>query len=222
MHALAIQALDWLGALPPWAALAFCGFIAFIEYPVPPLPHDIVVVAGGILAARGLIDPYLLIGVVTVGSMLGALAAWYLGRLAGDHPRVRKFVLRFVSQASFDRIGRRYQKWGRMLIAANRFLPGVRTTLMFGAGMFRVPAKDVAIFGALSAFLWNGLLIGAGVLLGENLDEVLGWVERYSLVAWIVVGVAVAVFVGRLWWLARRRRAARPPPAGTPAPGSSG
>jgi membrane protein DedA with SNARE-associated domain len=209
-HALAYEALSWLASQPQWLALAVCGFIAFIEYPVPPLPHDVVVVAGGVLAARALLDPTLLIGVVTIGSVLGALAAWKLGGLAGTHPRVARFIARFVSNERLEQFREKYRRRGRLLIAANRFLPGVRTTIMFAAGLFRVPAADVALFGAFSAFLWNGLLIGLGFLLGQNLDAVITAVERYSLVAWGVVGVVVVVVAVRAWlWHARRNAAAR-------------
>ena len=76
-------------------------------------------------------------------------------------------------------------------------MPGLRTTLVFGAGLFRMPALDVAVCCAISAFLWNGLLIGGGVLLGQNLDEVLTYVEEYSVAAWIIVTVVFAALIAR-------------------------
>ena len=206
-HALAHEALDWLAAKPAWLSIAVCGGVAGIEYLVPPIPHDIVVVAGGILAARGVLNPAVLVVVVTIASAFGALAAWRVGILAVDHPRARRFVARFVSDVSFEKTTRMYRKWGRLLIVANRFLPGVRTALLFGAGLSRVPAADVFVCSAVSAFLWNGMLIGAGVFLGQNLDDVLTAVERYSIIAWCVLGAAILAFV--VHFVRRRMRNAR-------------
>jgi membrane protein DedA with SNARE-associated domain len=194
-HALAHQALDWLSARPAWLSIGVCGGVAAIEYVIPPIPHDIVVIAGGVLAARGVLNPALLIVVVTIGSALGALAAWRVGILAVDRPGARRFVGRFLTPERFEKTERMYRRWGRLLLVANRFLPGVRTTLLFGAGMFRMPPGDVFVCSAVSAFLWNGLLVLGGTLLGQNLDQVLTLVERYSAVGYGLLGLVVVWYV---------------------------
>jgi membrane protein DedA with SNARE-associated domain len=125
---------------------------------------------------------------------------------AADHPRATRFVARFIDAESMAKMTERFAKYGRLLLVANRFLPGLRTTLLFGAGLFRMRPLDVAITSAISAFLWNGLLIGGGVLLGQNLDQVLHYVEQYSIVAWIVVTLGVLAFVARTLVHRRRRR----------------
>ncbi|MCC7112505.1 MAG: hypothetical protein IT382_24645, partial [Deltaproteobacteria bacterium] len=101
---------------------------------------------------------------------------------------------------------------------ANRFLPGIRTTFILGAGLFRVPLRDVVIFGGISALLWNALLIGVGWLLGANLDRLQGWLTDYTLVGWIVVAVVVIAAVARALFKRRRRTPAPSRPhAGRPA-----
>jgi membrane protein DedA with SNARE-associated domain len=205
-HHVAHATLDWLSERPAWLSLGAVFVVAGMEYVIPPLPHDVVVVAAGVLAARAVLNPFVLLAVVTFGSMLGALAAWRIGSYAADHPGARKFVARFVDAESMAKMTDRFAKYGRLLLVANRFLPGLRTTLLFGAGLFRMRPLDVAITSAISAFLWNGLLIGAGVLLGQNLDQVLHYVEQYSIVAWIVVTLAVLAVIARALVHRHKRR----------------
>jgi membrane protein DedA with SNARE-associated domain len=204
-HATAVAVLEMLRSQPPWLALAIIGLIAGLEYVAPPVPGDTVAVAGGVLVAHGILGAPLLLAVVTLGSVLGALAAYGLGLLGGTRPGARRFVFRFVTEESFERIARSYRRWGRLVILANRFFPGVRTSFLFAAGLFRVRVTDVVVFGALSAALWNGLLIAAGYALGANLEEVIDLVADYGAVAWLALGLVVGAVVLRL--LLRRRAA---------------
>lgn len=206
-HAVAAEALEWLRAQPAWLAAGTIGVIAGLEYVAPPVPGDTVAIAGGVLVARGILGAPLVITVVTLCSVLGALGAYGMGRLAASRPVVRRFLFRFVSEASFEDIAAKYRRWGRLIILANRFFPGVRTSFLIAAGFFRVPVGDVVVFGALSAFVWNSLLIGAGFALGANIDAVINLVEEYSTFAWVALVLILGVVVTRVAMkgLARRR-----------------
>ena len=126
-----------------------------------------------------------------------------IGLAAGRHPRLRRLLARFFTEERVERVAVSYRKWGRLIIVANRFLPGIRTTFILAAGLFRVPLADVIVFGGLSALLWNSLLIGLGYLLGANLDKLEGLLTEYALIGWIGLGVVVAVLVARALWKRR-------------------
>lgn len=206
-HAVAAEALEWLRAQPAWLAAGTIGVIAGLEYVAPPVPGDTVAIAGGVLVAQGILGAPLVITVVTLCSVLGALGAYGMGRLAASRPGVRRLLFRFVAEESFEDIAAKYRRWGRLIILANRFFPGVRTSFLMAAGFFRVPVGDVVVFGALSAFVWNSLLIGAGFALGANIDAVINLVEEYSTFAWVALVLILGVVVTRIAMkgLARRR-----------------
>jgi membrane protein DedA with SNARE-associated domain len=203
-HALASSALEWLRAQPPWLAAGSIGLVAGLEYVAPPMPGDTVAVVGGVLVARDIVSAPVMLATITLCSVLGALAAYGVGLLAGTRPRFRAFLFRFVDESSFESVAGKYRRWGRLLILGNRFFPGVRTSFLFAAGLFRVPVVDVVFFGAVSALVWNSLLVGAGAWLGANVDDVIDVVEEYSTVGTAVVVVLLAAWLGRVLWKRRR------------------
>lgn len=206
VHAFAAEALDWLRAQPAWLAAATIGVTAGLEYVAPPVPGDTVAIAGGILVAQGILPTAVVIVAVTVGSVLGALGAYGMGVVASRRLWLRRLIFRMVSEDRLEQAAATYRRWGRAVILANRFLPGVRTSFLIAAGFFGVSLVDVLVLSAVSAVLWNALLVAAGVWLGANLDAVITLVEHYSTMAWGVVGFVVLLLLMRAARAARRRR----------------
>jgi membrane protein DedA with SNARE-associated domain len=197
-HAVAADALEWLRGQPPWIAICTIGAVAGLEYLAPPVPGDTVVIAGGVLVAQRILSAPVVLIVVTIGSCGGALGAFAIGRLAAAHTRVRRILFRFIPEQRFDAAAAKYRRWGRWFILMNRFFPGVRASFLFAAGFFGVPLREVAILSALSALAWSSLLIGAGVWLGANIDDVIDLVARYSAFAWTALILIVGAVLARL------------------------
>lgn len=205
-HTVAHESLEWLRLQPAWVSLGAIGAFAGLEYVVPPVPGDTVAIAGGVLVARDILPASLVLLVVTVGSVMGALAAFGVGRLAATHAGVRRVLFKLVDESAFEEAAVKYRRWGRWLIVANRFFPGVRASFLFAAGLFGVPLRDVALLAGLSALAWNALLIGAGVLLGANIDAVIDLVEKYSAFAWVALVLILGFFAFKIGGAIVRKR----------------
>lgn len=197
-HTVAHESLEWLRLQPAWISLGTIGTVAGLEYVVPPVPGDTVAIAGGVLVARDILPASLVLLVVTIGSVAGAMAAYGVGRLAATHATVRRVLFKLIDESAFDAAAAKYQRWGKWLIVANRFFPGVRASFLFAAGLFGVRMRDVALLAGVSALAWNALLIGAGVLLGANIDAVIDLVEKYSLFAWVALVLILSFFAFKL------------------------
>lgn len=206
LHATAAEALAWLKEQPPWLSAAALGAAAVLEYVVPPVPGDAVSIAGGVLVAQGVIGVPAALAVTTLGSIVGSVVMYGVGLAAGRHPRLRRLLARLFTEERVERVAVSYRRWGRLIIVANRFLPGIRTTFIVGAGLFRVPLADVIVFGGLSALLWNSLLIGVGWLVGANLAHLERLLADYTLVVWIALGGILIALIARLAWRRRGRR----------------
>lgn len=196
----AAEALAWLKEQPPLLSATALGVAAAFEYIVPPVPGDAVSVAGGVLVAQGVVSVPAALVATTVGSIVGSVTMYLIGLAAGRHPRLRGLLARFFTEARVERVAASYRKWGRLIIVANRFLPGIRTTFILAAGLFRVPLIDVVVFGGLSALLWNSMLIGLGYLLGANLDRLEALLAQYALACWVALGLMVLALAVRLLW----------------------
>jgi membrane protein DedA with SNARE-associated domain len=175
---------------------------AAIEYVFPPFPGDFVVLLGAVLVTGyGWSFPGVL-GAVMLGSMVGAALAHELGILWAR----RRAAKHAPPRPTLDAIVARFQRHGSVFICVNRFLPGVRPLIFIAAGLAGLPRARVLFFAAISALVWNLLLMAAGAAVGANLERLEELVGQYTLVVWVLL--AVAVIVGVI--VVARRRAKAP------------
>ena len=209
LQGLAAALSDALSRASPLAPFILFG-ATLVEYVFPPFPGDFVVVLGAWWAVQGHLSWPAAFAAVSAGALLGAWIDWQVGAWIGARLERRAalptVVHRILTAERIARFEESYRRWGGLLIAANRFLPGVRAFLFVAAGAARVPLGKVLLLGALSAVAWNALLLGAGALLARNLDELVALFDRYTQVVSTVLA-AVLVAAAASWAL--RRRAAR-------------
>lgn len=191
----------------PYALVVLFG-AALIEYVFPPFPGDTVVLFGAFYAVRGVLPLPLVFLAVTGGSVVGACIDYWIGRRIGRAMERRVPVepkrFHWASLEQVHRMEAAYRRHGDLYILINRFLPGVRGFFFVGAGMAGMPMARVIGLGAVSASLWNCLLLAAGWAVGENLQELERLFRTYSAVAWGAMIVVVLGLVIR-WALSRRR-----------------
>ena len=196
--------IDFLSAGQSAAGLAVLFVSAAVEYVFPPFPGDSVTLFGAFLAATEGWSVPLVFTVVTLGSVVGAVLDYALGRRMARIPRSRltgrKRALMDRAQSIVDR----FERHGAGYIAVNRFLPGIRALFFVAAGMARLPVGKVILWGAVSAAAWNALIIGAGFAVGKNWDRLSELLRTYTTIAWIVIGVIVLGLVIR--WFVKKSR----------------
>lgn len=197
-------ALATLRTLPAGLVLAalFCG--ALVEYLVPPFPGDTVVVAGAALVAAAGWPALPVVLATTAGAVLGAwidlwIGRWWVdsGRLDRLSPRSRRVVDGWVD---------RFRRGGAGWLLVNRFVPGVRPLFFVAAGVAGVRTAPALAAAGISAAAWNGLLVGAGLAAGRNVERLGEWVSRYNA----GVGVLIAVLLVAIAWRARASWRAEP------------
>jgi membrane-associated protein len=178
----------------------------FVEHVFPPFPGDLLVVLGAWYAVHGEISWPAAFVAVTAGAVLGGWVDYRIGaalgrrvgaRLASRRPALEQRVARFEAS---------YRRWGSWLIVANRFLPGVRAFLFLAAGASGLPLRRVLVLGGLSAAIWNGLLLGVGALVAENVEELHALLRRYTALAWAALGAAALLALAVTLWRRRPRR----------------
>ena len=196
--------IDHLRDWPPIVVylLLFAG--AFIEYIVPPVPGDTFVVGGAVLVSAFGWHFAPVLAVVTGGAVLGAWLDFVIGKWLVKSGRLDKFGPK--GRRAIDGIVAQMKRRGAAYLAVNRFLPGIRAFFFVAAGIAGLSAAKVLFWSGLSALAWNGLLVGLGYALGANLPALESFLVQYSVVVWIVIGVVIAFFVGRMIWKARRAK----------------
>ena len=208
---LDINALfDWLSQLPMLIGLLILGASAGIEYIFPPFPGDAITLVGAMLIPLAKWPIGWVFLAVLLGSLMGAAINWRVGRWLVDAQR-HTWLHRWLGQPNVERrittLTERFAKHGSIYICLNRFLPAFRALFFIAAGMANVPFWRVMGFGAISAALWNGALLGVGWLVGFNLQALERLLKQYSVVVWSVLGLFL---IGYLLFQWRKRRQASP------------
>jgi membrane protein DedA with SNARE-associated domain len=183
------------------------GAVMFLENIFPPIPSELIMPFSGFLVGRG---EFSFVGVwvaSTVGSVLGALALYGLGRWLGEAV-IRSILRRWgnlltVHESDYDRALRYFQRYGDAIIFFGRLIPLVRSIVSIPAGANKMPLPKFIAWTTLGSALWNGVLAFAGMELGANWEQVIHFIEQYQNVVvggLVVAGLAFGFFMARRIW----------------------
>lgn len=152
----------------------------------PFLPGDSLLFAAGALAALGLLDPWLVSGLIVLAAFCGDNVNYWLGRTVGPRVFSREDSF-FFRRSHLDRTEAYYNKYGSRTVIIARFIPIVRTFAPFVAGIGRMPYARYIGYSALGSLLWVTICVGAGWFFG-NLPAVR---EHFSLVVLGIIGISL-------------------------------
>ncbi|MFE5736337.1 DedA family protein [Streptomyces celluloflavus] len=181
--------MDTLGA--PGAGLAIAAENLF-----PPLPSEVILPLAGFAASRGGLQLSAALAWTTLGSVTGALALYGVGALLGRERTVAiASKLPLVRGSDIAKTERWFQRHGTKAVFVGRMIPLFRSLISIPAGVERMPIPVFLALTALGSLIWNSVFVLAGYLLGENWEEVTGYVDVYSKVVLVAAAVAVLGFV---------------------------
>ncbi len=153
------------------------GALTLLETVFPPIPSEIVLPLAGFLAQQGRMNLILVLILSTVGSWLGALLLYWLGRKLGEQRLVRGMSkLPLLDREDFERAARWFHRHGRSAVFFGRLIPGVRSLISLPAGAAHMPFITFSVFTIAGSLVWNCLLVGLGYFLGTQYQLV----DQYS------------------------------------------
>jgi membrane protein DedA with SNARE-associated domain len=169
-----------------------------------PIPSEVTMPVGGLLAAEGTLNIWLVGLVGAFANLVGSWIAYYAGAVGG-----RPVILRWgryvrLRPHDLDRAHDWFERYGVQAVFWSRLLPVVRTFISLPAGMARMKLVRFSVYSFLGSLPWSLGLAYGGYVLGRNWEKLASNVE---LAAFVVAGLLVAGVVF-LWVRARRRRAA--------------
>jgi membrane-associated protein len=169
---------DWITVYQLWT-YAILFVIVFCETGLvvtPFLPGDSLLFAAGALTvataanADGSIayvmDPWMLVGVLSAAAILGDTSNYLIGRIIG--PKVfHSDSSRFLNKRHLERTHRFYEKHGGKTIILARFVPIIRTFAPFVAGIGKMSYTRFISFNVIGGIAWPLIGVFAGVFFGE-------------------------------------------------------
>src|SRR5580693_345274 len=203
-----LDPMFWLGGDGPFgsAVLPTILVIVFVETGLlfPLLPGESLLFTGGLLAAHGNPNIWVLAPAVAVVAVLGDQTGYFIGRRIGP-ALFKKEDSRFFKQHHVTDSHAFFEKYGPWAIILARFMPFVRTFTPVVAGVSYMRYPVFLGFDIVGGVLWGGGVTIAGYFLG-NIPFVHQNLEKIVLVI-LFVSLSPALVAAGRGYLARRRAA---------------
>lgn len=188
------------GYLAVWIALLICGLGL-------PLPEDVTLVAGGVIAGLGYADVHTMFALCMAGVLLGDTTMFLLGRRYGAAMMKWRWIARVLTPQRYEVVQRKFRRYGNRVLFAARFLPGMRTTIYLTAGTTRqVSLLRFVLIDALAALISVPVWVYLGYFGANNHEWLLKWMHRGQNSLWLLLAVAALALLW-VWW--RRYRCRR-------------
>lgn len=152
------------------------------------LPGDSLLVIAGVLAYKGFLSLYWLLGLVTLCAIAGDQLGYFIGRRAGTSLFQRQDS-RFFKRSHLERAHEFYERNGGKTVIMARFVPIIRTFCPPVAGAARMSYGKYLSYDVIGGFawVWSMVLFGYGVVasfpaLGNHVDLLVLGVIFVSLI----------------------------------------
>lgn len=171
-----------------------------------PMPEDIILFAGGLMAYYGAADIKLMILVSFLGVMLGDSAVFIIGARYGRRVRKFHFVQRILPPKRMKIVRRKLHEQGNKVIFAARFMPGLRTPIFFTSGTLHLPFRIFFFFDGLAALISVPTIVYVTYYFGDHFDRVIKYVKRaqFGIVATIVVVILIVAI--KAYWSHKKQK----------------
>jgi len=179
------------------------GLLMFLENLFPPIPSELIMPLAGFAISQGKMQffPAILAGVV--GTMLGALPWYYVGKLVGEE-NIKRLADNYgkwisISRKDIEKADRWFHKHGEKAVFIGRLVPGIRTLISLPAGISNMNLIPFLIYSTIGTTIWVSFLTFAGYKLGEHYELVDQYLDPVSKI------VAVILVIALIIWIVRKR-----------------
>lgn len=191
-----------VGSVPVETVYLLVGLGAAIENLFPPVPSDLVVVAGGVLADRGVLDAWLVFLVAWLSNLVLALSVYLAALRFGGGLFSTRWGRWLLRPAQLKRMALFYDDYGALTILVSRFFPVFRVLVPAFAGISRLGIWRTSVPLALASAVWYGGLVLLGVLASRNVPRILSAIGAINTTAGLLA-LLVGVGLVWLWWRSR-------------------
>ena len=171
-----------------------------------PLPEDVTLVAGGVIAGLGYANVHAMFGLCMFGVLLGDSAIFLLGHHYGARMMRWRLVAKVLTPKRYAMVQEKFDRYGNRMLFFARFLPGMRTTVYVTAGAtHRVSTVRFLLIDTLAALISVPFWVYLGYLGANNHQWLMKWMHRGQNSLWLLVALVLLVLLV-LWWRQRRQR----------------
>ena len=202
----------WITSLIDQVGYFAIALLIALENVFPPLPSEIILTMSGFMATKTSLTIVGTIISATIGSLIGALILYALGRQLtvnrlGTLLQRRLFRLLGFQKDDAYRAVRWFNRHGTSGILYGRCIPVVRSLISIPAGIAKTPLGKFCLLTTIGSALWNTILVGLGAWVGESWKNIVQIFDEYTTVA-IVIMAVVGCYLAYRWYLTRIKKKA--------------
>ncbi len=181
--------------------LVICGFGV-------PIPEDITLVSGGVIAGLSeSVNPHIMLLVSFAGVIAGDSTMYWLGRLYGAKILRFRPVKKVLTLKRLRMVREKFAKHGMWLLFFARFLPGLRAAIYTVSGITKkVSYARFVLIDLLAASISVPIWIYLGHFGAKNLGWLEEQIQKGQMIVWAFVGLVVIVILGKWLWSRRKNQ----------------
>ncbi len=152
------------------------------------LPGDSLLFTAGIVASRGHFNIFILVPVFFFSTLIGSLVGYWLGYHI-TYLRRFKIFRHLVNHEHLNKVHVFFEKYGKLAMLFNRFVPIARTFGPIAAGAGRMKYTLFIKYNIVGAALWSGTVTLLGYFLGRKFPHIQ---ELLPLMITLIVLVSIS------------------------------
>ena len=189
------------GYLAVLFVLIICGFGV-------PIPEDITLVSGGIIA--GMYPEQVNVHIMLVVSMFGVLfgdsTMYWLGRIYGARILRVRFIRKFLTVQRLRMVRDKFDQYGNRVLFVARFLPGLRAPIYMVSGITRrVSYTRFVLLDFFAAIISVPIWVYLGYYGAHKRDWLMEQIKTGQCGIYILIG-ALALFISWKVYKAKKAR----------------
>ncbi|SHI56562.1 membrane protein DedA, SNARE-associated domain [Clostridium amylolyticum] len=174
--------------------------LILIENIFPPIPSEVILTFGGFMTTNTNMTILGVVSSATAGSIVGAFMLYQVGRII-NIAKLENIVKRWghilrLKVEDIHKADTWFHRYGNRAVFFCRMIPLIRSLISIPAGMSNMKLNTFLLYTTAGTLIWNVILVSAGAALGESWEKILRFMEIYSNVIYVILGLAViALFV---------------------------
>lgn len=179
---------------------------SLLENLIPPIPSEVIMPLGGFLAGTGKLNLFLVIVVCTLGSTLGNIPYYRLGRYF-NKKKLTDFVVKygkyfFTKPEYVEDLYEVFDKNDKHIVFFGRFIPGARAFIWIPAGSSRMNFWLFFWYTLSGTAVWTVFLVVLWYRLGERWEDVTKYIKEYEH---IMIPLVIILWVALIGWIVWKR-----------------
>lgn len=169
-----------------------------------PLPEEVPVLAGGVLAHQGVVRWWIALPVCLAGVLSGDVVLYWVGHHWGEHILDFRMVRLVLSPEREETLKVAYRRHGIKIIFTARHVVGLRAAAFLTAGIAGIPFGRFLAVDVAAALMGVPTAFGLAFLFADQLELLL--IDVHRVERWLALAALVAAAGWTVVVLYRRSR----------------